>query len=468
MPSKFKRFCTSFILILSGLAAAMQAQSPTSGDVMRERISKAKAFIAVRNYNAAIYELENIRRETADPTVQGVVNVLLMNSYLEQSDYKRAQDFLNDFYNQQKTTKAGAAANYFAVAGQVVKGARNRVERYRALGLNVSDRTLPLEAINDLEKMRETLELVVTHSKEIGKDKTKGPDAMAILEEAANSRSMLARDDYDARRWRDEIADTREEVASSRSVVINAVNDGTGETFTQTSNPAVQPGVNQPVASQPQPTANTTSSVPNYQPAPTSTASNNKPIYTPDSSGQKPLVQQTVSQQPINAPPQPKPAENNNSAGTPNVPKQQPNVQKLQPNVQKPEPNVQKEKPIMQRQPNVAADASASPAAPVTETAASGAKSDGPMEVGSLVPYAMKQAPPVYPAAAKTIRQAGIVKVEVTIDENGQVADVQKVEGPVLLQAAAKDAVRKWRFKPFVRDGQPVRAVGFVSFNFAL
>src|SRR4051812_18614248 len=197
MPSKFKRFCTSFILILSGLAAAMQAQSPTSGDVMRERISKAKAFIAVRNYNAAIYELENIRKETADQAVQGVVNVLLMNSYLEQGDYKRAQDFLKQFYAEQKTTKSGALASYSAIAGQVVSGARNRAERYKALGLDPTNRTLPLEALNDLQNMRETLELVVTQSKDIGQTPAKTKEAMAILEEATNSRAMLARDEYD-------------------------------------------------------------------------------------------------------------------------------------------------------------------------------------------------------------------------------------------------------------------------------
>ena len=78
---------------------------------MRERISKAKAFIAVRNYNAAIYELENIRRESSDAALLGVVNVLLMNSYLEQGDYKRAQDLLSEFYNAQKTTKANASGN---------------------------------------------------------------------------------------------------------------------------------------------------------------------------------------------------------------------------------------------------------------------------------------------------------------------------------------------------------------------
>jgi len=168
MPLNVRRFYSSLLLILSfgfgyvyaqttvptaspspsptSTATATDGQNtppvrlPTAAEIMRERISKAKAFIAVRNYNAANYELESIKRESGDPTVQSVVNVLLMNSYLEQGDYKRAQDFLNQTYSIQKTTAPNAAANYFAVAGQIVRGARNRVERYRALGLNVSDR----------------------------------------------------------------------------------------------------------------------------------------------------------------------------------------------------------------------------------------------------------------------------------------------------------------------------------------
>ena len=48
------------------------------------------------------------------------------------------------------------------------------------------------------------------------------------------------------------------------------------------------------------------------------------------------------------------------------------------------------------------------------------------------------------------------------------VGAVQNATGPSLLQPAAKDAIRKWRFKPFVRDGQPVKAIGFVNFNFSL
>ncbi len=61
-----------------------------------------------------------------------------------------------------------------------------------------------------------------------------------------------------------------------------------------------------------------------------------------------------------------------------------------------------------------------------------------------------------------------MVRVELTIDEKGDVAEVQDASGPVMLQSAAKDAVRRWKFKPFIRDGQPVKAVGYISFNFAL
>jgi protein TonB len=388
---------------------------------MRDRISKAKAFIAVRNYNAAIYELESIRRESSDPTVQSVVSVLLMNSYLEQGDYKRATDFLNDFYAQQKTTKPGADANYFAVAGQIVKGARNRIERYRALGLSVSDRTLPLEAVNDIEKMREVLELVITQTKEVGKVKTKTSDAMALLEEAANSRSMMARDDYDARRWRDEVSDTREQVASSRSVVLNAVNDGTGDTMAQ----------NAPV------------SAPQTQAAqPVSQPVNSAPVFKPVADITKPSEQQPAPSQ--------KPTVNGTPAVTPAVAqnKQDNSRTRLVPNA-----------PVKEDKP---AETSAAKSSSASESNSS------PIDVGSLVGYATKQSSPVYPVAARTMRTTGVVKVEVTVDENGEVTEVQHTTGPSLLQTAARDAVRKWKFKPFTRDGQPVKATGFVNFNFTL
>lgn len=414
MPLNVRRFCTAVFVPLLVLVSLVffagaqtlptatpvtmpQAAPPTSGDVMRERISRSKAYIAVRNYHAAIYELENIRKETADPAVHGVVNVLLMNSYLEQGDYKRAQGLLTEFYTVQKTTKPNASEAYMAVAGQIVKGARSRVERYRALGLSVSDRSLPLEASNDLEKMRETLELVITQAKEMGAHKAKTEDAMMLLEEASSSRSMLARDDYDQRRWKDEVADTREQVANSRSTVLSAVHETPADSTLVANNtqPATTPPVMVPVGdAKPAVTRDRQVAPVEKVPPDTALAQNTKPIII----GSAPP---TVKEEP-------------------------------------------------------------KPAKPET------AKDGSPLDVGSLKEYATSQAKPIYPPAAKTLRTTGVVKVEFTVDEKGDVAAVEKTTGPAMLQAAAKDAIRKWKFKPFMRDGQPVRATGFVSFNFAL
>lgn len=412
MPLNVRRFCTSVFLVLGLMIVGSHAQTvpqqittptaPTSGDVMRDRIAKAKAFIAVRNYAAASFELENIRKETNDAAVQSVVSVLLINSYLEQGDFKRAQDFLNESFNLQKTTKPNAAANYMAVASQVVKNARDRAERYRSLGISVADRALPLEALNDLEKMRETLEIVVTQSKEIGKSPARTAQAMALLEEATNSRSLIARDDYDSRRWKDEVTDTREQMANARSVVLDAENGkpvttiAPGELVAGNTAPANTPPVVQPVAMREREVK-----TPGKLPTETAVASTDKPVYI--------------------------------SSGPPKVAA---------------EPK--------KDEPKLEVTVSSDPAGSV------------PMEVGSLIGFATSQPPPIYPQIAKMQGTKGVVKVEVTVDEKGQVAQIQKTSGPLMLQAAAKDAIRKWRFKPFTRDGQPVKAVGFVSFNFNL
>jgi TonB family protein len=395
---------------------------------MRDRITKAKAYIAVRNYAASIYELENIRKETSDPAVQGVVNVLLMNSYIEQGDYKRAQDFLNKFYAEQKTTKPGAVEAYSAVAGQIVSGARGRAERFKALGIDTTNRQLPLEALNDLDRMRETLELVVTQAKEMGQTPAKTKAAMAILEEATDSRAMLARDSYDAKNWRDMVGDTREAMTTGNLKVLTATTqDGiNAETVAQNSNTtASQPSVQTQTVSQPvsQPLAETTSSRPrsiqNAAPPTEAVAQNDKPTYVPASTSPQPET---------------KPAE--------------PAVQQIS---------------QQQKQPQVSQPVK-------TETAKTDAPASNAMfEVGAtLVSYATSKPSPIIPPAARAMRTSGIVQVNVTVDEKGDVVEVGKATGPSLLQAAAKDAIRKWKFKPFVRDGQPVKASGYVNFNFAL
>ncbi|MEO8647546.1 MAG: TonB family protein [Acidobacteriota bacterium] len=444
MPLKVRRFYTSIFLVLFSFAAAaaqtlpaqtpptgpqttaVPVKAPTSAEVMRDRISKAKAFIAVRNYSAAIYELENIRRESGDASVNAVTNVLLMNSYLEQGDYKRADDLLTEFYNGQKLNKPNALAYYSAVASQIIKGARNQAERYRALGLTVSDRNLPLEAVNDIERMRESLELVITQAKDLSKDKTKSDMAMALIEEATNSRSLIARDDYDARRWKDELGDSREQIANSRSVIINAV-DGTSTSAAGQQTVAENTS---DLATKTVPAVNNPAEKPEI-----------KPAFQPVSEEKK------IEQPPVKAPQ----VALNTAAGSEQKSGEPQRNRVINGDVAKntPETGGQKAQPKTEPQPSAAGDT-------------------GPLEVGSLIGYATKQQAPVYPIAAKNMRTTGVVKVELTVDEKGEVAEVQNMSGPILLQTAARDAVRKWKFKPFVRDGQPVKAIGFVNFSFTL
>ncbi len=419
MPLNIRSFFTSSLLILT-ISTLGWAQ--TSGDVMRERVAKAKAFIAIRNYNAAIYELENIRRETSDPTVNSVTNVLLMNSFLEQGDYKRAQDFLNELA---KSNKPNASVNYFTVAGQVVKGAKNQMERYRALGLSVSDRSLPKDAVNDVDKMRETLEKVVEQTKVLGKDKTQTSNAMALMEEATNARGSLARDNFDANRWKNETADAREDLANSRSVVLNAIS----ETPTETALPNT-------VA------AGSTANPTNTSPKPDETKLILQPVST---SAEKIEVAKVEVKLPVV---EETPKETTGSGETAALQSRNRRVETFP-----------QEASIVKTQSKVELP---------TAVKSDETKSLSPLEVGSLVSYATQKASPVYPTMAKSMRLTGVVKVDLVIDESGQVAEVQNLSGPAMLQRAATDAVKKWRFKPFTRDGLATKATGFVSFNFSL
>src|SRR6266851_526552 len=63
---------------------------------------------------------------------------------------------------------------------------------------------------------------------------------------------------------------------------------------------------------------------------------------------------------------------------------------------------------------------------------------------------------PVYPALAKTSHVKGDVTVDALIDSTGKVTNVKLVSGPALLQKAAMDAVRVWKYEPARLDGHPV------------
>jgi periplasmic protein TonB len=80
-----------------------------------------------------------------------------------------------------------------------------------------------------------------------------------------------------------------------------------------------------------------------------------------------------------------------------------------------------------------------------------------PLPLGGDVHQAqlIKSVPPVYPAVAKAQHISGSVQVDALIDSSGNVAELKIISGPSLLHRAALDAVKQWKYKPAMLDGQP-------------
>ncbi|MDT5124016.1 MAG: periplasmic protein TonB [Acidobacteriota bacterium] len=91
-----------------------------------------------------------------------------------------------------------------------------------------------------------------------------------------------------------------------------------------------------------------------------------------------------------------------------------------------------------------------------------------PVSGGVLNGKAVSLPKPVYPLSAKNARAAGLVTVEVVIDETGKVISAKAVGGNTLLRQAAVQAAQGARFSPTLLSGQPVKISGQINYNFSL
>lgn len=91
-----------------------------------------------------------------------------------------------------------------------------------------------------------------------------------------------------------------------------------------------------------------------------------------------------------------------------------------------------------------------------------------PVSGGVLNGTAVHLPQPVYPDAAKRMRTAGTVTVEVVLDETGKVVSAVAASGPAILREAAVQAALKARFSPTKLSGQPVKVSGVINYKFAL
>lgn len=75
---------------------------------------------------------------------------------------------------------------------------------------------------------------------------------------------------------------------------------------------------------------------------------------------------------------------------------------------------------------------------------------------------------PVYPEAARQARVQGTVVLDAVVSVEGAVRQVKFVSGPAALSQAAMDAVRWWRYEPYLMNGQPATVETTVAVTFRL
>jgi periplasmic protein TonB len=94
----------------------------------------------------------------------------------------------------------------------------------------------------------------------------------------------------------------------------------------------------------------------------------------------------------------------------------------------------------------------------------------GPVRVGGNVQAAriVNRVQPVYPPLARQTRISGTVRLHAIISKDGTIRELEVLSGHPLLQQAALDAVRQWRYQPTLLNGEPVEVDTTIDVIFSL
>ena len=87
---------------------------------------------------------------------------------------------------------------------------------------------------------------------------------------------------------------------------------------------------------------------------------------------------------------------------------------------------------------------------------------------GVLEGMILQKVEPKYPPMARVAHIQGDVRMLVTIDKEGNVHNLRLVSGHPILAQAAMDAVKEWKYKPFLLNGDPVEVEGAILVAFRM
>jgi protein TonB len=75
---------------------------------------------------------------------------------------------------------------------------------------------------------------------------------------------------------------------------------------------------------------------------------------------------------------------------------------------------------------------------------------------------------PNYPLLAKQMKVHGAVVLDALIGREGNIQDLHILSGPPILSSAAREAVKQWRFRPYLQAGQAVETEARITVNFTI
>jgi protein TonB len=86
------------------------------------------------------------------------------------------------------------------------------------------------------------------------------------------------------------------------------------------------------------------------------------------------------------------------------------------------------------------------------------------MSAGDLI----HKVQPAYPPLARTARIQGVVVLQAVISKQGTIENLSVLTGHPMLTAAAIEAVRQWRYRPYILNNEPVEVETQITVNFSL
>jgi protein TonB len=83
---------------------------------------------------------------------------------------------------------------------------------------------------------------------------------------------------------------------------------------------------------------------------------------------------------------------------------------------------------------------------------------------GSLI----RRVQPIYPPLARSARVQGSVVLSALISKAGTIENLRALSGHPMLVAAAIEAVRQWRYRPYILNAEPIEVETQITVSFSL